>query len=396
MLKILTLIFYTSQALFLLFNVSGCDSNDSSLKASNASTVIGENVSLKTQLSPGTYTVLGSRVSGHTIIGGSVIPIQDVTLTAQLAGQVKYLTAREGDRFNNNTLLIAIDADKLQAQKQASLAQLQNAKSEVDNAEVQYQRELFSPQSRSLSKSGGMALPMLFDQLISQPMASALPGSIGGDSLLDRNADLYTAGTILKQARGHYLQAQSSLDEVNARLSDSRVNTPFPGVILEKMVEVGDTVQIGSPLLRYANLSQLQIEAQVPASIVKRLAANMIVPVKLGDAAYESNARVVQVFPTANSQRRTVTVKFDLPNDSGAIPGMYVEVFLPSKQRNQQAIPVIPISAVLFNSSLPSVKVLDSNNKVQLRMIRLGERLNKETVSVISGLDIGEKILTRP
>lgn len=340
--------------------------------------------------------VQGSQISAQTIVGGTVIPARDVTLTAQLPGQIKFLAGREGDSFSQNTLLVGINAEQLQAKRQAALAQLQNAQADINNAQVQYQRELLSPQSRSLSKSGGMGMPMMFDQMFTRPMSDMMPDTIGGDTVLDRNADLHTVSTRLNQAQGRYMQAKSQLDEIDARIADSRVNTPFPGIILEKMVETGDTIQVGTPLLRYADLSQLQIEAQVPASIVSRLSKNMIIPVRLGDAEYESNARIEQIFPTADARRRTVTVKFDLPNNSRAIPGMYVELFLPGNQTEGKPVPVIPITAVMFNGSLPTVRVLDANDKLQLRMIRLGERMTNDKIAVISGLRIGERILSRP
>ena len=341
-------------------------------------------------------TVQGNQVSAQTIVGGTVIPARDVTLTAQLSGQVRYLAGREGDSFTQNTLLVGINADQLQAKRQAAVAQLQNAQSDINNAQVQYQREILSPQSQSLSKSGGMGLPLMFDQMFTRPLSNLMPNGVGGDTVLDRNADLYAVSTQLNQAQGRYMQAQSLIDEIDARISDSRVNTPFPGIILERMVETGDTIQVGTPLLRYADLSQLQIEAQVPASIVTRLSPNMIIPVRLGDAEYETNARVEQIFPTADARRRTVTVKFDLPNNSRAIPGMYVELFLPGSQNLQEAVPVIPVASVMFNGSLPTVHVLGANDKIQLRMIRLGERMANNQVAVISGLRIGERIVNRP
>ena len=341
-------------------------------------------------------TVQGSQISAQTIVGGTIIPARDVTLTAQLSGQVRYLAGREGDRFTQNTLLVGINADQLQAKRQASVALLNNAQSAINSAQVEYQREVLSPKSQSLSRSGGMGLPLMFDQMFTRPMSNFMPGNIGGDTILDRNADLHAVSTLLNQAQGRYMQIKSQIDEIDAQIADSRVNTPFPGIILEKMVETGDTIQVGAPLLRYADLSQLQIEAQVPASIVARLSKNMIIPIRLGDAEYESNARVEQIFPTADARRRTVTVKFDLPNNSRAIPGMYVELFLPSNQNLQEAVPVVPVAAVMFNGSLPTVNVLGANDELQLRMIRLGERLPNDNVAVVSGLRIGERILSRP
>lgn len=377
------------------------ESQDTQISEAPSSQLIADasasNTSDSVQKTPNNVLIVeGSKAGSDTILGGTVIPARDVTLTAQLSGQVKFLAGREGDRFTQNTLLVGINADQLQARRQAAIAQLQNAQSEINNAQVQYQRELISPQSLSLSRSGGMGMPLLFDQMFTRPMASFMPGGFGGNIAADRSADLYTVSTQLTQAQGRYMQIKSKIDEIDAQIADSRVNTPFPGIILERMIEVGDSIQEGEPLLRYANLSRLQVEAQVPASIVSRLANNMIISIRLGDAEYESNARVEQIFPSANAQRRTVTVKLDLPNNSRAIPGMYAELLLPADQKNQALVPVVPVSAVIRKGSLPTIHVLDENDQVQLRMIRLGEQIPGDKVTVISGLRIGERILSRP
>ncbi len=342
------------------------------------------------------HTVKAARISVPVIVGGTVAPARTVTLKAQANGTVRYLAGREGDAFKAGALLADISVNKLFARRQAALAQLQNAQSVINNAQIQYQRELFSPQSRSLSKSGGMGMPMMFDQMFGRTFSNFLPDNIGGDSALDRSADLHNMGTQLDQARGHYSQIQAQIDEIDARIADARINTPFPGIILSKMVETGDTVQMGTPLLRYANLNHLQLEAQVPASVVSRLAPNMILPVRLDGSEYEINARVGQIFPIANAQRRTVTVKLDLPDNSGAIPGMYAELSLPGKKNDERPTPVIPLAAVAFTGSLPAVKVLTADNQTQLRVIRLGQRIAGEQVAVISGLQPGERIIQQP
>ena len=50
----------------------------------------------------------------------------------------------------------------------------------------------------------------------------------------------------------------------------------------------------------------------------------------------------------ADPNRHTVTVKFDLPVDIVAAPGMYAEVYLPERKGEDSKVVVIPKSA-LFN-----------------------------------------------
>jgi len=108
-------------------------------------------------------------------------------------------------------------------------------------------------------------------------------------------------------------------------------------------------------------------------------------------------ARVAQVFPMADPERHTVKVKFDLPPGSPGAPGMYAEVMVPDPNSPSRNILVIPSAAVIQRGSLPMVRVAKGDNQSELRSIRLGEQLDADHVSVLSGgLKEGDLVYVRP
>ena len=191
-------------------------------------------------------TVEASRTASAVTLGGTVVAFKEVTLTAQIPGRVEFIAGTEGDAFKADEILVAIDDDDLLAKRRSAVAQYNNAHASISNARVQYDRELVSPQSRSISRSGGMGMPNMFDQMFTQPFSqSMMPGNYGGDRYMDRQADLYGYGTQLTQAQNQQLQAKSAIEEIDAKLRDARSFAPFDGVIIQKMVEEGDIVQSG-------------------------------------------------------------------------------------------------------------------------------------------------------
>jgi multidrug efflux pump subunit AcrA (membrane-fusion protein) len=121
----------------------------------------------------------------------------------------------------------------------------------------------------------------------------------------------------------------------------------------------------------------------------------MIVPAKLDVGNTRLNARVAQIYPMADTQRHTVTVKLDLPQGSPAGPGMYSEVQIPDIASSNNVLPAVPLSAVVWRGNLPAVFVVGSDNKSELRMVRVGERVGN-SYTILSGLNIGERILAAP
>jgi RND family efflux transporter MFP subunit len=336
------------------------------------------------------FTVQQAQGASTVSLGGTVIPYKEVTLSAQVPGRVKHLAGIEGDTFEKGTLLVALDDSELLAKRNSALAQLATADAQMRAAGVQYNRELWSPQSKQ--SMGGMGLPNLFDQMFTRPMEGMSGTRNQG---VERRADLYNSGVQITQAQNAILAAQSQIQAIDAKLRDAISLAPFDGVILKKHVEVGDTMQPGQPLLVYADVEYLQIMVDVPARLRPSLYEQMMLQAELDVTGQVVPVRVAQIFPTADSQRHTVKIKFDLPQGVSA-PGMYVKVRVPDMTAPARNHPVIPSTAIRYNGSLPGVYVQGKNNRPELRLIRVGESLDNGYVSVLSGLSAGERILRNP
>jgi multidrug efflux pump subunit AcrA (membrane-fusion protein) len=323
-------------------------------------------------------------------VGGTVIPYKEVTLAAQLPGRVSYLAGIEGDSFKSGTLIVALDDTELLANRRALLAQMASADAQLRNASVQYNREIFSPRSRT--PPGGMGLPNLFDQMFTRPMESFTGERSEGAEL---NADLYASGTQIQEARNALLRLQAELQALDAKLRDARSIAPFDGVVVKKFVEVGDTVQPGQPLLGFADIEFLQVDVDIPARLRQGLSEGMMLYAELDVNQRRVPIRVAQIFPMADAQRHTVKVKFDLPQGVSS-PGAYAKVMVPDLTAPERANPVIPQSAVRYNGSLPGVYVLDANGTAQLRLVRLGEPMPNGMVTVLGGLQLNERVISDP
>lgn len=333
-------------------------------------------------------------VSGNKIkIGGTVIPYKEVTLSAQIPGRIQYIAGAEGDAFQKNSLLLSIDDDDLTAKRRAALAQLANAEASLRNARVQYSRELISPRSKSVGQMPGMGLPSLFDNLFTRNAGSM----IGlGDPDVERHADLYSSGSQVNQAESAVLKARSGLEGIDAKLRDARSIAPFDGKLTRKMVEEGDTVQPGSPLVKFAHTKFLRIKAEIPARLIIGLQKGNLVDVKLDINNTYTKAKVAQIYPVANSQKHTVTVKFDLPEGTPGGPGLYAEVTIDDKTTKTEAVPVIPKDAILYRGSLPSVFILNESNIAKMKLVRLGSDYDRNHITVLSGITAGQKIISNP
>ncbi|MCU7923910.1 MAG: efflux RND transporter periplasmic adaptor subunit [Candidatus Thiodiazotropha sp. (ex Dulcina madagascariensis)] len=345
---------------------------------------------LQAQSNSNEFVVQQTQGVTHVSLGGTVVPYKEVTLSAQLPGRVNFLAGIEGDTFHDGDRLVELDDNELMAKRQAALAQLANADAQLRNAGVQYNRELWSPKSRSAM--GGMGVPNLFDQMFTRPMEDTFGERDRG---AERSADIFSSRTNIQQAQNTIYRVQAEIRAIDAKLRDAKSLAPFDGVIMKKFVEVGDTVQPGQPLLKYADVEYLQIVVDVPGRLRPGLSEGMMVWSELDVGDEKVPARVAQIFPMADAQRHTVTIKFDLPQGVSA-PGMYAKVLVPDFNAPARSNPVIPNSAIRYNGSLPGVYIVGGDGKPMLRLIRVGEQLPGGMTTVLSGLQAGERVLRNP
>jgi len=339
------------------------------------------------------YSVRALPMNSTVKLGGTVIPFRDVTLAAQIPGRVEFISGSEGDFMEEGQVLVTIDDDDLLAKRRSALAELNNAESAIRNAQVQYSRELISPQSKNINRSPGMGMPSMFDQFFTRGMGNQMGY---GNPGMDRHADLYSRATAVNQAQARQLRSRSQLEQVDAQLRDTRAIAPFSGLIVKKLVEVGDTVQPGQAMLKFADTKVLQLKVDIPARLMPGIQPGMIVDARLDVGDKHIRAKVAQIFPMADVQRHTVTVKFDLPEGIPGGPGMYAEVVVPNVSVAARNVIIVPTTAIRQRGSLNVVYRLNEKNKVEIRYVRLGEAINENMVAVLSGLQDNDRILSNP
>jgi len=363
-----------------------------------------------------TVMVENIQTGSHVVLGGSVIADKEIVLTAQISGRIDYVAGNEGDWFNEGQVLVAINHDNILAQRDQAMANLYRTEASLGNAQVGYTKEYWAPQAyrdfyskqqqmnTPASMPGMGYFPSMFERFFG--MGSSMPASGGSGNYLhpytdlnpwvSRDLDLYNQENHVSIAQSQIMAMRSKINEIDTHLRDARSISPFNGVIVEKLAEIGDTVQRGQPLIKYSDTTTLQLQVEVPARLVSAIDVGDVVPAKLDVGDTYIDARVAQVYPTADTKRHTVTVKFDLPNGVPGGPGMYAEVMIPDMNTPVNDMSVIPTSAIVQRGSLPAVFVLNENNQAELRLIRLGDQVDNLRIAVLAGIQPGESVFAYP
>jgi len=116
----------------------------------------------------------------------------------------------------------------------------------------------------------------------------------------------------IRSAAAQVQQAQAALDNATISLDHSFVISPIDGTILEKLVEVGDYSNMGTPVYTVADLQAMKMTVYVSEVDLARI--------RLGDSAnvvldgmpdHPFNAKVIYISPTAEFTPKNVETKDD-------------------------------------------------------------------------------------
>lgn len=333
--------------------------------------------------------------ANRLLVSGSVTARKSVVLAAQMPGRIVTISGEEGDRFKQGDVLVKINDDELVARWKNAVAQFNAATIAVNNAGVQYHRQLVS-KSSSTRAPGGMGMPGMFDQLFTNPM-SEMMGTRDQD--VERGADIFATRAQLDQAYQAREQARAQMNQVETKLRDTLSIAPFDGIIVTKNIEVGDTVQPGQPLLVFEDISELEIAADMPGRLVKNLKEGQQVSARIDGLKDDIKVQVSKIFPTSDPIRHTTQVKFSIPALSSAndvSPGNYAEVRVPVSDSATKKRFLVPSSAVVERGGMPTILVVNQKNQVELRLARVGRLLPSGEIIIDYGVSENERVLDKP
>ena len=289
-------------------------------------------------------------------VDGTIEAVNQATVSAQTSGRVAEILYDVNDVVPAGAVIIRLKGTEQRAGLQGAAAGLTEAKARNAEAAANYQRIADMYQRRVVSKS---------------------------------QLDQATANRDAAAAR--LAAAEAGLTTAREGVGYTEVRAPYGGVVTKRLVEVGETVGPGTPLMTGLSLKDLRVNTNVPQSVVMEVRKRKKAAIYVADKRIE--ATKITIFPEAATPSSTFRARLDLPSgDLNLSPGMYVKVGLVIGEADRL---LIPASAVVERSEVTGVYVIDAKAQVSLRYIRRGHRFG-ENLEVLAGLMAGETIALDP
>jgi RND family efflux transporter MFP subunit len=201
-------------------------------------------------------------------------------------------------------------------------------------------------------------------------------------------AEYDTARTRVQTTQANFDRATRAVEEAKVFLGFATIVAPFSGIVVDKVVEQGDTVSPGQTLLTLYDPTHMQLVASVRESLAMKLKVGQELPARLESLGYDCYATVSEVVPKADASNRSFDVKVTGPCPTGVYSGMFARLMLPLEDEQLLLLPKVAVARV---GQLTMVHVAVGETLVR-RAVQLGRSFGDQ-VEVLSGLTAGEKVL---
>lgn len=196
----------------------------------------------------------------------------------------------------------------------------------------------------------------------------------------------------LEGAQAQRAQAQAAVAAARANLAHSELRAPFAGVIQSRLVEPGDLVGPGQPLLELVG-DGLELDASLSEDEARGLAVGQVIPFRADHR--DGTARITALSPggDALSHRRGLLARV-VSAPAGLRSGTFARLEVPASGSAPAAV-WVPRSAVVTRGDLTGVFVASASGHAELRWIALGEPVG-EHVPVRAGLAPADRVIDTP
>jgi cobalt-zinc-cadmium efflux system membrane fusion protein len=288
-------------------------------------------------------------------------------IVPRVAGVVREVLKRQGDRVHSGELMAILDSRALAEQKASFLSsreRLGMARLTFDREERLWKQEISSEREYLEAKQAFLEAEITLQE------AEQKLHSLG---LLDSDLDAPKFGS-------------------HEFFSQLEATAPFDGTVIERHISRGELLDEDDEAFVIADLSRVWVNLTVYQKDLPFVRVGQSVEVTLRDGGLKSEGHVFYISPTIDEATRTATARIELGNPDGVWrPGLFVN--------GRMAVDDFEVAVAVAKSSLQTVEgrtavFVKTDDGFEAKAVTLG-REDATYVEVLEGVGAGEEYVTR-
>jgi RND family efflux transporter MFP subunit len=293
---------------------------------------------------------------------GTIESTRTAVIASEVAGVVEKLLAHEGQEVRRGQPIAQLRVEPMALSHRAAQGELAEAQARLHSAELRLER---------------------IQELAASEVVSR------------QNVD--DASYEAEALRGRVAQLEAEVERLARDLAKATVRAAFDGVVGDEMVQPGEWLDVGAPVVELISVEQLEIRLAVPEKYFAALRTGVKVDVTVDAQPGERFAGTVRaVVPRADVRSRTFPVLVRIDNEDHRLgAGMLARVELLLGDPRDKAL-LVPKDALLSQDGEDILFVLDGGETATVRrlVVEVGSGLGS-WMTVEGDLEPGARVVIR-
>lgn len=202
----------------------------------------------------------------------------EVTVSSKLPGRVESLKIKEGQAINAGDLIAKSSSEEIEARTEQARAQVDASSHRIHQSREAMKRGEADVKEAESQRDLARSDYDRYAELMKKGLVSRSELDVAEARLKSSRARLDAAKKGGEEAKAAYETAKNQMDEVAARvkeveaiLKDTEIYAPSSGTVINKLVEEGELVVVGTPVVTLIDLSDIYVKVYIPEKDIGKI-----------------------------------------------------------------------------------------------------------------------------
>ena len=335
---------------------------------------------------------------GETVTAnGTLAAFDQTTVSVKVPGRVKTIAVDLGSVVSKGQVIAQLDSEDYRLRVQQSEASLAQARARLGLAPDGTDDNVDPEKTATVRQ----ARAVLDEARVARDRAAKLV-----EQGVIAKAEFDTATATFKVAEGRYqdayeeirnrqgvlAQRRSEVALARQQLKDTAVVAPLDGIVQEKRTSSGEYLAAGTAVVNIVRMDPLRLRAEIPERESHTVKPGQNVRVTVDGDSNVYVGQIMRLSPVIAEQTRILVVEADVRNNGKLRPGSFAHAEIVTND-SKMAV-TVPNNAIVTFAGIEKVLVVQ-NGKALEKAITTGRR-NGEFTEIVSGVNVGEKVIVDP
>jgi RND family efflux transporter MFP subunit len=343
-------------------------------------------------------TAVAETPFGETVTAnGTLAAFDQTTVSVKVPGRLKTIGVDLGTVVTKGQVLAQVEPDDYKLRVQQSEAALAQARARLGLAPDGKDDVVDPEQTATVRQARAVLDEARFNRdraqkLVEQGIIAKAEYDSATATFKVAEGRYQDAYEEIRNRQGVLAQRRSELELARQQLKDTAVVAPLDGIVQEKRASSGEYLAAGAPVVNIVRMDPLRLRAEIPERESHTVRPGQNVRVTVDGDTNVYTGQIMRLSPVIAEQSRILVVEADVRNNGKLRPGSFAHAEIVTDD-SKMAV-TVPNNAIVTFAGIEKVLVVQ-NGKALEKPVTTGRR-NSEFTEIVSGVNVGEKVILEP